>query len=128
MPATAQPSAPMGEGASKLVAGAPFVEALVLPQQRPDNASGAHFPLVLGCAASEATPLSAVCDWLETHKAHVESALVEHGGLVLRGFPVHDAQAFDALMVRLRCACVEAGAHTRECPLPARQSTRLLSY
>ena len=113
MHAAAQLSAPLGEGASKLVAGAPFVEALALPQQRPDNASGAHFPLVLGCAATEATSLSAVCGWLETHKAHVEAALVEHGGLVLRGFPVHDAQAFDALMVRLRCACVQAGTHTR---------------
>ena len=104
MHAAAEPStggAPLGAGAAKLVAGAPFAEVLTLPQQRRDNASGAHFPLVLGCTAAESTSLAAVCEWLATHKAAVEAALVEHGGLYLRGFPVGDAQAFDALMVRL---------------------------
>ena len=114
MHAAAQPPAPLGKGAAKLVAGAPFVEALSLAQQRPDNSSGAHFPLVLGCTAPEATSLSAVCEWLETHKGDVETALVEHGGIYLRGFPFHDAQAFDALMVRCAVLCSDTGrVHNR---------------
>jgi hypothetical protein len=98
----------LGPGAAKLVSAAHFpVVALSLPQQRHDNAHGGAFPLVLGLrdgGDAECTT-SAVCAWLSAHRDVVEQALVEHGGLYLRGFPVNDAPAFDALMVSMqRCA------------------------
>ena len=86
----------LGPGAAELLAAAPWASVLHLPQLRPDNVGGAHFPLALTCTASPAT--SDVCAWLAAHKEAIEQALVEHGGLYLRGFPLADAAAFDAVM------------------------------
>ena len=78
------------------------VALLVLPQARPDNAGGLLFPLGLSPSPSSdaAAPLSlpAALEWARSHRAEVEAALLTHGGLFLRGFPLHDADAFDAIM------------------------------
>jgi hypothetical protein len=98
----------LGPGAAKLLSSAPFpVVSMSLPQQRHDNTHGGAFPLVLGLrdGGDAACTTSAVCAWLAANRDVVEQALVEHGGLYLRGFPVDDAPAFDALMVSMRrCA------------------------
>ena len=66
------------------------VALLALPQARQ------NFPLGLSPAAPLSLP--AALEWARSHRAEVEAALLTHGGLFLRGFPLHDADAFDAIM------------------------------
>ena len=75
------------------------VALLALPQSRPDNPGGLVFPLGLSPAAELSLP--AALEWARTHRAEGEAALLAHGGLFLRGFPLADAAAFDALMQAL---------------------------
>jgi hypothetical protein len=74
------------------------VAVLPLAESRPDNAGGLAFPLGLAPAAGETLSLDGALAWACTHRAEVEAALLAHGGLLLRGFPLADAAAFDALM------------------------------
>ncbi len=75
------------------------VRLLPLPQSRPDNPGGAHFPLGLAPAGDLTLPEALA--WLAASRDAVESALLAHGGILFRGFPTRDAAAFDAFMVRL---------------------------
>jgi hypothetical protein len=73
---------------------------LSIPEARPDNPGGAGFPLGLQPADGALHSLPELLAWADTHAADVEAALLAHGGLLLRGFPLADAAAFDAFMVR----------------------------
>lgn len=75
------------------------VAPLALPQSRYDNADGSVFPLALRCA--EESSLADVTAWLAASRDAIQSALLQHGSLFLRGFPVSDAASFDALMESL---------------------------
>ena len=72
------------------------VTLLELPQSRADNPGGLAFPL--GLSATAELSLPDALEWARTHRAEVEAALLAHGGLFLRSFPLADAGAFDALM------------------------------
>ena len=74
------------------------VAVLALPESRPDNPGGLAFPLGLTPAAGQPLDLAATLAWATAHRADVEAALLAHGGLLLRGFPLEDAAAFDALL------------------------------
>jgi len=59
------------------------------------------FPYVFGATIEEvdgadksASSAEAV-EWVKNNKAHIEGILLRHGVILFRGFPVHDATAFD---------------------------------
>jgi alpha-ketoglutarate-dependent taurine dioxygenase len=41
-----------------------------------------------------AESLDAACTWIDTHRAALDAALLEHGAVVLRGFPFHTTDDF----------------------------------
>ena len=77
------------------------VALLPLAEARPDNAGALVFPLGLTPAAGAPLSLAAALAWARAHRGDVEAALLAHAGLFLRGFPLADADAFDALMEAL---------------------------
>ena len=83
---------------------------LPLPQARADNPGGAVFPL--GLAPSAGGSLTALPDalaWAAAHRAEVEAALLAHGGIFFRGWPLPDAAAFDAFMARAAHCLLRSG-------------------
>lgn len=50
------------------------------------------------CPASPSVELPALLEWVTASRSLVDNALLAHGGLLLRGWPVRDAVAFDTLM------------------------------
>ena len=85
-----------GAAAALATGGVALIE---LPQARPDNAGGLAFPLGLAPSA-DAAPLSlpTALEWARSRRAEVEAALLAHGGLFLRGFPLREPADFDAMM------------------------------
>lgn len=98
-------AAPAGASPAAAALATGGVAVLPLAESRPDNPGGLVFPLGLA-PASTAEPLSldGALAWARAHTAEVEAALLAHGGLLLRGFPLDDAAAFGALMRALGVA------------------------
>ena len=65
---------------------------LTLPEQR--SIDGKPFPLVLTGDGS----LDDLLAWLRDHQGDLRQRLLEHGAVLLRGFPVPDASAFEAIV------------------------------
>jgi hypothetical protein len=101
--APAEEASPVATSAAAALASGGTVALLPLPQARPDNPGGAHFPLGLTPVAATGGAvfdLSSALAWAAAHREEVEAALLAHGGIHFRGFPLRDAAAFDAFMVR----------------------------
>ena len=73
---------------------APFEQ--IPSQLRKDAPGNAAFPLFLN--ASSTSLLNEVCNWLSQHRTEVEIALINHGGIFLRGLPIKTAADFDEIM------------------------------
>ncbi|MEZ9232844.1 TauD/TfdA family dioxygenase [Vibrio amylolyticus] len=61
--------------------------------------NGRDFPLVVlpPNESVAANPVS-MLDWFETNKSDIHSKLIEHGAVLLRGFPVESADRFEQLL------------------------------
>ena len=55
------------------------------------------FPLVVGLRTATAT-MSDVVTWIATERRRLIESLSLHGAVLFRGFPVHDANEFDAFI------------------------------
>lgn len=65
-----------------------------IPEQK--AVDGLEFPLVVTPHnQAVAEDRAAFNDWVLAHRAELKSLLIKHGALLLRGFPVPDAEAFE---------------------------------
>ena len=55
------------------------------------------FPLVVGLRTAAAT-MSDVVTWIATERRRLIESLSLHGAVLFRGFPIHDANEFDAFI------------------------------
>ena len=62
--------------------------------------SGSVFPLVYVSQTPDAD-LSSAVQWVGDNKDHLLSCATEHGAVILRGFPTHTAEDFDAIISAL---------------------------
>ena len=56
--------------------------------------NGELFPFVV--TPPKALSLAEACDWIGDHREAIENQLAKSGTLLFRGFPVSDADSFDA--------------------------------
>lgn len=61
------------------------------------EAHGAVFPLVMQCQSPEAT-LAETVEWVQSQAAQLDQLAFQHGAILFRGFPLSDANDFDALI------------------------------
>lgn len=68
-----------------------------IPEQR--QVSGLSFPLTIQ-ASIEQSGLTQTDfhSWVRDHKDHIHEQLIKHGAVLLRGFPVESAEAFEQLL------------------------------
>ena len=62
--------------------------------------AGSVFPLVYGSESSSA-PIDAAAVWVAANKQELLRQATAHGAVILRGFPVHTAEDFDAIISAL---------------------------
>lgn len=71
------------------------LQVIDIPEQR--LVFGRAFPLTVQADQLEMTT-AGLHQWVEEHKDEIHEQLISHGAILLRGFPVSDADAFEALL------------------------------
>lgn len=67
-----------------------------IPEQKSIN--GVAFPLVLSPEGHEEDSHQALLDWVASNQDQLRALMVKHGAILFRGFPIEDAEAFEAVL------------------------------